>query len=78
MIADSGASVHMRRNTDGMFDLRDEKCVINYENSAHSKSAVVGKWAGCVMEKGIKKKVVLDQVTVVPGSACDLFFLTYI
>jgi hypothetical protein len=36
MIADTGATVHIRRNAEGMFDLRDEKCVVRYGNGAHS------------------------------------------
>jgi hypothetical protein len=34
MIADSGATVHMRRHTDDMFDMREEKCVVKYGNGA--------------------------------------------
>jgi hypothetical protein len=73
MIADAGATVHMRRTTDGMFDLREEKCVIKYRNGSSSTSTVVGKWAGIVNSHGERKKVILDNVTVVPGSAYNLF-----
>ena len=76
MIADTGATVHMRRNTDGMFDIREEKCIVRYGNGAHSTSTTVGKWAGMIDQDGEKKKVILDGVTVVPGSAYNLFSLT--
>jgi hypothetical protein len=68
----------MRRYTDGMFDLRDEKCVVKYGNGAHSTSTVVGVWAEYLIDKGTRKKVVLDEVTVVPGSAYNLSSLTHI
>ncbi|KAG7343615.1 gag-polypeptide of LTR copia-type [Nitzschia inconspicua] len=76
MIGDSGATVHMRRDTSGMYDLREEKCVIKYGNGAQSTSTVVGKWAGMIKDNGVLKKVILDGVTVVPGSAYNLFSLT--
>ena len=76
MIADTGATVHTRRNTDGMFDMRGEKCIVRYGNGAHSTSTTVGKWAGMIDQDGEKKKVILDGVTVVPGSAYNLFSLT--
>jgi hypothetical protein len=49
-------------------------CEIN--NVAHSTSTTVGKWAGMIDQEGQKKKVILDGVTVVPGSAYNLFSLT--
>ncbi|KAG7344883.1 gag-polypeptide of LTR copia-type [Nitzschia inconspicua] len=67
MIGDSGATVHMRRDTSGMYDLREEKCVIKYGNGAQSTSTVVGKWAGLIKDNRVLKKVILDGVTVVPG-----------
>ncbi|KAG7355197.1 hypothetical protein IV203_004553 [Nitzschia inconspicua] len=76
MIGDTGATVHMRLNTSGMYDLRKEKCVIKYGNRAHSTSTVVGKWAGMIKDNGVLKKVILDGVTVVPGSAYNLLSLT--
>ncbi|KAG7336872.1 reverse transcriptase RNA-dependent DNA polymerase, partial [Nitzschia inconspicua] len=76
MIGDSGATVHMRRDTSGMYDLREEKCIIKYGNGAQSTSTVVGKWAGMIKDNGVLKKVILDGVTVVPGSAYNLFSLT--
>jgi hypothetical protein len=76
MIADTGATVHMRRNTDGMFDLRHEKCIVKYGNGSSSTSTMVGKWSGIVDDNGTKKKVILENVTVVPGSAYNLFSLT--
>jgi hypothetical protein len=76
MIADTGATVHMRRNTDGMFDLRREKCVVRYGNGSQSTSTVAGKWAGFIDDNGSRKKVILDDVTVIPGSAYNLFSLT--
>ncbi|KAG7340680.1 integrase core domain containing protein [Nitzschia inconspicua] len=41
MIGDSGATVHMRRDTSGMYDLREEKCIIKYGNGAQSTSTIV-------------------------------------
>jgi hypothetical protein len=76
MIADTGATVHMRKNTDGMYDLRHEKCVVKYGNGSSSTSTVVGKWAGFVNNNGVRSKVILENVTVVPGSAYNLFSLT--
>jgi hypothetical protein len=58
------------------FDLREEQCVIKYGNGSSSTSTVVGKWAGIVNSHGERKKVILDNVTVVPGSAYNLFSLT--
>jgi hypothetical protein len=76
MIADTGATVHMRKNTEGMFDLRHEQSVIKYGNGSQSTSTVVGKWSGYITDNGVKKKIILDEVTVVPGSAYNLFSLT--
>jgi hypothetical protein len=76
MIADTGATFHMRRNTEGMFDLRNDKCIVRYGHGSHSTSTVVGKWSGYIMDNGERKMVTLDDVTVVPGSAYNLFSLT--
>jgi hypothetical protein len=38
MIADTGATVHMRKNTEGMFDLPHEQCVIKYGNGNKNQS----------------------------------------
>jgi hypothetical protein len=36
MIADTGASVHIRKNTQILFDIKEEKCTVKYGNGTHS------------------------------------------
>jgi hypothetical protein len=43
MIADCGATIHIRKNSEGMFDLRHEQCVIKYGNGSQSTSTVNGQ-----------------------------------
>jgi hypothetical protein len=55
MIADTGATVHIRKDTTDMFDIKEEKCVVKYGYGSYSTSTKVGKWAGLIENNGKQK-----------------------
>jgi hypothetical protein len=61
-----------------LFDLQHEQCVIKFGIGPQSTSTVAGKWSGYITDNGEQKKIILDEVAVVPGSAYNLFSLTRI
>jgi hypothetical protein len=52
MIADTGATVHIRKNTNNMFDIKEEPFIVKYGNGTYSTSSKTGKWAGVIENNG--------------------------
>jgi hypothetical protein len=66
MIADTGATVHIRKDTSNMYDLREGKCIVKYENGSTSTSMMMVTWSGLIDNDGQETKIRLENVAVVP------------
>ena len=76
-IGDTGATCHMKSQTEGMYKL--EKCdniKIDTANGSTSSVTYIGKYKGDVLcADGKIKKIVMKDVKVVPGLVKNLFQL---
>ena len=76
-IADSGATVHMCNDIDGMFDLEDANITISVGDGRKMTTMKVGKYRGTIIDaEGRKTKITLTNVSYVPELMVNLFSLT--
>jgi len=77
-LGDSGASCHMTRSDEGMFDVTDINQEIKIGNGKSIRATKEGKLRVQALQKSGKTlDIVLTKVYFVPGLYCNLFSLTY-
>ena len=76
-IADSGASMHMSKDLEGMFDLQDVNISIAIGDGKKLTTTKIGKYRGTIMDsEGNPRKITLTNVSYVPELKVNLFSLT--
>ena len=76
-VADSGATIHMTNDLEGMFDLEDSQVSISVGDGRKMTTMKVGKYRGTLIDaNGNQTKVVLTNVSYVPELMVSLFSLT--
>ena len=76
-IGDTGATCHIRKSLDGMYNLKDSDKTIMVGDNNSMKVEKIGSWKGEIEQKdGTKFIQEFHNVNYVPSSACNICSLT--